>query len=85
MCQSEAPLAVYALNNDEWKYLEKLHMLLHEFNVLTMFISSSLSYPTINRAMSIYNAMLDHLEEFYNKENDPLLKQAATQGINKLI
>ncbi|KAG0354264.1 hypothetical protein BGX24_006991, partial [Mortierella sp. AD032] len=84
MCQNKIKLAEYALEEDEWLYLEKLRVLLEEFVTMTKIVSSSISYPTINRAMSVYNALIDRLEEFIEKETDPSLLKAATNGKQKL-
>lgn len=85
MCQNEALLVAYILRDEEWIYLEKIQMLLGQFVTMTTIVSSSVGYPTINRAMSVYNAMIDHLEEFIEKEKDPLLNRACKQGIQKLL
>ncbi|KAF9571669.1 hypothetical protein BGW38_008596 [Lunasporangiospora selenospora] len=52
---------------------------------MTKTISSSVGYPTINRAMSVYNALIDALEEFIDRESSPSLREAATQGKQKLL
>ena len=85
MCQNESLLGAYALEEDEWIYLGKLHRLLNEFDTMTNIASSSVSFPTVNRAMSIYNAMIDTLEDFTEKETDESLKGAAMQGHQKLL
>jgi hypothetical protein len=85
ICQNDRVLSIYALKDDEWIYLQKLQTLLSQFSTMTSTVSASKSYPTLNRAISIYNAMLDHLEQFIESENESLLTQAANQGINKLI
>ena len=83
MCQSEPQLVAYVLDDSEWIYLEKLHSLLFEFGRLTQKVSGSL-YPTLNRAMTVYNKLIDTLEDFITKEHDTTLKQAAIQGKEKL-
>ena len=85
MCQNEPTLMEYALEAEEWSYLEKLHQLLGQFVDMTKIVSSSVGYPTINRAMSVYNAMIDTLEEFIEQETDLSLKEAAILGKQKLL
>ncbi|KAF9201539.1 hypothetical protein BGZ59_002653 [Podila verticillata] len=85
MCQNEPKLEAYALEDDEWTYLEKLRCLLSQFETMTKTVSSSVGYPTINRAMSVYNAMIDTLEEFIEQETNPSLLRAAIQGKQKLL
>ncbi|KFH70213.1 hypothetical protein MVEG_03064 [Podila verticillata NRRL 6337] len=85
MCQNEPKLGAYALEDDEWTYLEKLRCLLSQFETMTKTVSSSVGYPTINRAMSVYNAMIDTLEEFIEQETNPSLLRAAIQGKQKLL
>ncbi|KAF9981502.1 hypothetical protein BGZ79_006109, partial [Entomortierella chlamydospora] len=36
-------------------------------------------------AMSVYNAMIDYLEDFIAKESDSMLNKAADQGLQKLL
>jgi hypothetical protein len=64
MCQNEPTLTAYALEADEWSYLESVHHLLDQFVTTTKIVSASIGYPTINRTMSVYNAMIDTLEDF---------------------
>jgi len=85
MCQNEPKLGAYALEDDEWTYLEKLRCLLSQFETMTKTVSSSVGYPTINRAMSVYSAMIDTLEEFIEQETNPSLLRAAIQGKQKLL
>lgn len=85
ICQNEPTLAAYTLEEDEWSYLERLRVLLSQFVTMTKTVSSSVGYPTINRAMSVYNTMIDTLEEFIEQEADPSLKQAAIHGKQKLL
>lgn len=85
MCQNETTLTAYALNGGEWEYLEKLRTLLSHFVTMTTLVSSSIGYPTINRAISVYNDMIDGLEVFIENEDDRLLNQAANQGLQKLL
>ncbi|KAF9301744.1 hypothetical protein BGZ91_009508, partial [Linnemannia elongata] len=85
ICQNEPTLAAYTLEEDEWSYLERLRVLLSQFVTMTKTVSSSVGYPTINRAMSVYNTMIDMLEEFIEQEADPSLKQAAIHGKQKLL
>ncbi|KAF9370866.1 hypothetical protein CPB97_002402, partial [Podila verticillata] len=73
MCQNEPKLWAYALEDDEWTYVEKLHCLLSQFKTMTKTVPSSVSYLTINRAMLVYNAMIDTLEEFIEQETNPSL------------
>ena len=66
MCQNDPNLAAYSLDEEEWIYLGKVHSLLLEFlefEVMTKTISSSVRYPTLNRAMSVYNVLIDKLED----------------------
>ncbi|KAF9402362.1 hypothetical protein BGZ76_007335, partial [Entomortierella beljakovae] len=85
MCQNEMILSSYILQDYEWIYLEKLQKLLGYFVTTIKTVSSSTGYPSINRAMSAYNYMVDHLEEFVKNEGDQLLHGAAKQGLQKLL
>jgi hypothetical protein len=85
MCQNEQNLGAYSLEDEEWIYLERLLALLREFDHMTKMVSASVGFPTINRAMSVYNALIDTLEEFIEKDDDPLLTHAAEQGKKKLV
>jgi len=84
MCQNNTAIVSYALRDEEWIYLKKIQTLLGQFNSMTTIASSSIGYPTINMAISEYNTMMDHLEEFIENENDHLLRSAAKQGLKKL-
>lgn len=84
MCRSEPPLRSYELEEDDWIYLEKLVNLLERFNDLTKSVSGSL-YPTINRAMTVYNKLIDRLDDVIASEDDLILVQAAIQGRTKLL
>ena len=84
MCRNEPQLGAYVLDDSEWVYLGKLNSLLIQFETMTDVVSGSF-FPTLNRAMSVYNRLIDTLEDFIEKEDDPLLKQAAIQGRNKLL
>ncbi|KAG0060386.1 hypothetical protein BGZ92_006721, partial [Podila epicladia] len=85
MCQNEPMLAAYILEDDEWTYLTKLSHLLKEFNTMTVAVSASVGFPTINRAMTVYNLLIDGLEDFIDHETNDSLKEAATQGKKKLL
>jgi hypothetical protein len=85
MCQNDPKLADYSLDEEEWIYLRKVHSLLAEFELMTKTVLASVGYPTLNRAMSVYNVLIDKLEDFMENEDDPSLKNAATQGYNKLL
>ena len=85
MCQNEPSLGAYSLEEEEWIYLDRLCELLREFNAMTKAVSASVRFPTINRAMSVYNALIDTLEGFIEKDDDPVLTQAAEQGKEKLL
>jgi hypothetical protein len=84
MCQNDPWLEAYVLDDSEWGYLGKLSSLLIQFETMTETVSGSF-FPTLNRAMSVYNRLIDTLEDFIEKEENPLLKQAAIQGRNKLL
>ncbi|KAG9319109.1 hypothetical protein KVV02_004693, partial [Mortierella alpina] len=84
MCRNEVALKPYELQDDEWEYLDKLAKLLQQFDELTKKVSGS-QYPTLNRAMSVYNKLIDQLEDVIANEEDPVLKQAAAQGRSKLL
>ncbi|KAG0075100.1 hypothetical protein BGZ93_004320, partial [Podila epicladia] len=85
MCQNEPMLAGYILEDDEWTYLTKLSHVLKEFNTMTVAVSASVGFPTINRAMTVYNLLIDGLEDFIDHETNDSLKEAATQGKKKLL
>jgi len=85
MCRQDPKLSRYVLADTEWVYLTKLHGLLDPFNSMTTTVSASVGYPTINRAMSVYNALIDALEEFIEQEDDDTLKEAANEGKLKLL
>jgi hypothetical protein len=84
MCRSDIHLQAYVLDDDEWAYVKKLNGLLEGFETMTKCISGSF-FPTLNRAMSVYNRLIDDLEDFIEHEDDALLKQAANQGKIKLL
>jgi hypothetical protein len=84
MCRNEPPLEAYVLDEAEWAYLEKLHGVLAGFDKMTETVSGSF-FPTLNRAMSVYNRLIDNLEDFIRDVDDPLLKEAADQGRTKLL
>ncbi|KAF9369438.1 hypothetical protein CPB97_003595, partial [Podila verticillata] len=84
MCRNEVALKPYELEDDEWIYLDKLAKLLQQFNELTKNVSGS-QYPTLNRAMSVYNKLIDQLKDVIMNEEDPVLKQATAQGRTKLL
>ncbi|KAF9371838.1 hypothetical protein CPC16_002815, partial [Podila verticillata] len=84
MCRNEVALKPYELEDDKWIYLDKLAKLLQQFNELTKKVSGS-QYPTLNRAMSVYNKLIDQLEDVIANEEDPVLKQATAQGRTKLL
>lgn len=85
ICQNEATFAAYTLEEGEWSYLERLRILLSQFVTMTKTVSSSVGYSTINKALSVYNTIIDALEEFIEQEVDPSLKQAAIRGKQKLL
>ncbi|KAI9238880.1 MAG: hypothetical protein BYD32DRAFT_435365 [Podila humilis] len=84
LIRNEVALKPYELEDDKWIYLDKLAKLLQQFNELTKKVSGS-QYPTLNRAMSVYNKLIDQLEDVIANEEDPVLKQATAQGRTKLL
>ncbi|KAF9271511.1 hypothetical protein BGZ74_005948, partial [Mortierella antarctica] len=85
MCQNEPMLTAYILEDDEWTYLKKLGHLLKEFSTMTVAVSASVGFHTINRAMTVYNLLIDGLEDFIDHETNNSLKEAALQGKKKLL
>jgi len=84
MCRIEVALTPFVLDDEEWSYLGKLASLLQQFEELTRQISGS-KYPTLNRAMTVYNKLIDQLEDVIANEDNPALKRAAEQGRTKLL
>ena len=46
---------------------------------------SSSSYPTLSMVIPLYNTLIDHTEDYAFKEEDSLIKTAATNSRTKLL
>jgi hypothetical protein len=86
MCAGEPKLAPYRLEDSQWDYLEKLCPLLGKFDEMTNHVSASKSFPTLNRTIIVYNALIDHLDAFIGTVGvDMTLKAAASAAREKLV
>ena len=85
MCAGDPKLAPYHLEDSQWAYLEKVCSLLRKFDEMTKAVSASKGFPTLNRTIIVYNALIDHLEEFIDTTDDLTLKAAASTAKGKLV
>ena len=46
---------------------------------------SSSSYPTLSMVIPLYNALIDHIEDYVNEDKDSFIKIAATRCRAKLL
>ena len=45
----------------------------------------SSSYPTLSMVIPLYNALIDHTEDYADKDEDSFIKTAATKSQAKLL
>lgn len=85
MCNSDSFLTPYKLDDYEWIYLSKVMSLLRSFDQASKHLSSSVSYPSINKTIVFYNKLIDAIEDFMEDPDlDDQLYRAAYLGREKL-
>jgi hypothetical protein len=55
--------------DDEWTELEKVKLFLEKFKEITVLMSGS-SYPTLSMLIPLYNALIDHMEDYMFEDED---------------
>jgi hypothetical protein len=55
--------------DDEWTELEKVKLFLEKFKEITVLMSGS-SYPTLSMFIPLYNALIDHMEDYMFEDED---------------
>lgn len=87
-CELRTPLSNLAkihpelpqLNNEEWEVLEVIARLLSIFDEATRALSAT-NYPTLNRAVPVYNYLFNKLEDF----RDACDNEAGARGNAAII
>ena len=71
--------------DDEWCELDIIKTFLKKFKEITVIMSSS-SYPTLSMVIPLYNALIDHTEDYISDDNNSsVIKNAATNCRTKLL
>ena len=69
LCERDVDLMPYQLQEADWRYLQELHNLLRLFDTFSTKLQGN-SYATIPLTIAAYNALLDNLEDFIEKDDN---------------
>ncbi|CAB5193439.1 unnamed protein product [Rhizophagus irregularis] len=76
---SEKDLKNFVIMDDEWTELEKVKLFLEKFKEITVLMSSS-SYPTLSMLIPLYNALIDHMEDYMFEDEDVNENEDENEG-----
>ncbi|CAB4377007.1 unnamed protein product [Rhizophagus irregularis] len=76
---SEKDLKNFVIMDDEWTELEKVKLFLEKFKEITVLMSGS-SYPTLSMLIPLYNALIDHMEDYMFEDEDVNENEDENEG-----
>ncbi|CAB4421281.1 unnamed protein product [Rhizophagus irregularis] len=76
---SEKDLKNFVIMDDEWTELEKVKLFLENFKEITVLMSGS-SYPTLSMLIPLYNALIDHMEDYMFENEDVNENEDENEG-----
>ncbi len=75
----ERDLRDFELSDDEWNVLTGIKEFLEPFANVTKNIEGSL-YPTLSMVIPLYNALIDHIEDWVDDAQDDDRESDAVEG-----
>ncbi|GBC09536.1 hypothetical protein RclHR1_08960003 [Rhizophagus clarus] len=73
----------FIITDDEWSELEKVKLFLEKFKKITVLMFGSL-YSTLLMLISLYNALIDHMEDYISKGEEKNEEEDGNENEDKI-
>jgi hypothetical protein len=67
-------LRQHELSNEDWHVIKEVTKFLEPFASVTQEIKGS-KYPTLNVVIPLYNSLIDHIEDWIDENNCPMVDE----------
>ncbi|GES73161.1 zinc finger BED domain-containing protein RICESLEEPER 2-like [Rhizophagus clarus] len=71
------------LHDNEWSELEKVELFFEKFKEITVLMSSSL-YPTLSMLIFLYNALIDHMEDYISEGEEENTREDENESEDEI-